>query len=164
MVKLKNFCVVIYGPNKGFKEIIKNVAEGDLEILDGGKFLVISSFSTLLDLDDIESIFMSENLSFVIFEMDNKTSRGYMINEVMQTRLFDSFYNKRKGLRTLDIDDEYVEFEDVKPNDEFYLESLVDDLKSSIENEEYEKSTKIVNEIKMLDMEFYEKFVKGKLG
>ena len=179
----KNYCALVFGPNKGFKEDVMIAAEGIPEILDGGEFLKIASFSSVLDLDDLESLFSESKLSFVIFEMSPETARGFTINDVMQNRLFDKFFYPKnlgvqdpnkletiKGMgwfpttefnRVSGDTAETIEFEDIDPLPiELYLNNLLVDLEESIKNEEFEKAAKLRDEIKEADLEFYEKNVK----
>jgi hypothetical protein len=166
----RNYSITCYGPNDGLPKLLQTICEGKPVIMDGGQ-LMVASFSSAMRLDEIETLLKDKFYSFMIFEMDPESSRGYTVNEVMQERLFDDFFYKKIELEDLnDIapnfsgTNEYIEYEDIdssKLHSDIYLQDLLDTLQEALEDEEYEYAGEVRDEIKEVDPEFYEKNVKN---
>jgi hypothetical protein len=164
----RNYSLTCYGPNDGLPELLKSIAEGKPVIMDAGQ-LMVASFSTAMNINEIKSLLKDGMYSFIMAEMDPETFIAYTVNDVMQERLFDDFVYKKIELENLaDIapvfsgDGEYIEYEDIdasKLHSEMYLQDLIDTLKEAIEEEEYEYAGELRDEIKEFDPEFYEKFI-----
>jgi hypothetical protein len=156
----KNYCLSIYGGISEDLDAITDLIKSfttEKPVIYGAPAMLISAFSTYLELDELDFFLREEGYSFMIFEMDTRTSRAHTEYEAVQKKIFDEFFDNNEG--------DFVEFEDIDSSKlrttEVYLKDLLADLEVSITNDDFENAVKIRDEIKDLDEVFYEKYVKN---
>ena len=78
-MEFKNYCIVVMGDTLGVQSEIQKISETTPNILDA-KGILISTFSSIANVDELTEWFKSNKRSFLIFELDNKHS-GYNITK-----------------------------------------------------------------------------------
>jgi hypothetical protein len=76
-MKFKNYCVVIMGDTQDAVGEIEKISESKPNILDC-KGILISTFTSFVDVKEITAWFTFNNRNFLVFELDDDTS-GYFI-------------------------------------------------------------------------------------
>lgn len=70
----RNFCVVIMGQDtKDALQIINKVTEGEPNFLDA-KGILIATFSTFMELNELTDLFKSNNKNFLLFDLNEEYS------------------------------------------------------------------------------------------
>jgi hypothetical protein len=101
-MKFKNFCLVIMGTSNGksdsvIKEIEK-ISESKPNILDA-KGMIIATFTSFVDVNEISTWFTLNNRNFLIFEL-NKDTCGYFITKPeLHNGLFSFLTESDKNLK-----------------------------------------------------------------
>lgn len=98
-MKFRNFCLVVLGDVVGAKDEIKRISESGLNILES-KNIIISTFSTAVNISELNDYFKLNNRNFIIFEMLNGTYSAYLKDEKINEQLFESI--KRKNPEVLE--------------------------------------------------------------
>lgn len=78
-MKFRNYCVVIIGDTLGSQDEIIKISETKPNILDG-KGLLIATFSSIAEPNEITEWFKQNNRSFLVFDLD-KNSSGFNITK-----------------------------------------------------------------------------------
>jgi len=78
-MKFKNFCLVIMGNSVGVVKEIEKISESKPNILDA-KGMIIATFTSFVDVNEISTWFTLNNRNFLIFEL-NKDTCGYFITK-----------------------------------------------------------------------------------
>ena len=78
-MKFKNFCLVIMGNSVGVVKEIEKISESKPNILDA-KGMIIATFTSFVDVNEISTWFTLNNRNFLIFEL-NKDTCGYFISK-----------------------------------------------------------------------------------
>lgn len=117
-MKMRNYCVVIMGNTDNVKIEIEKVSDSETNILDA-KGIVIATFSSFVEPNEMTEWFKLNNRSFLVFDLDPKSS-GYNITKK----------EIHKGL-----------FGFLEKNDENELEKKVDDFMKSVRKNKFSGST-----------------------
>lgn len=104
-MKFKNYCLVIIGDTKGVYPEINKVSEGKANILDG-KGMVISTFTSFLDVGEISVYFTYNNRNFLLFEL-NKENSGFFINKSQIRELLFGFLD---NMTEEELDSKSIDF------------------------------------------------------
>lgn len=112
-MKFKNYCIVIMGNTAGVLEEIEKISDTKPNILDA-KGIVIATFVSFVEVKDISAWFTLNNRSFLVFELDEKTSSFLITKEEIHKGLFGFLgeFNNNK------LDDKTFEFLNVMTNSE----------------------------------------------
>lgn len=104
-MRFKNYCVVIMGDTTGVFEEIEKISDTKPNVLDA-KGIVIATFVSFVDVKDISAWFTLNNRSFLVFELDERTSSFFITKEEIHKGLFGFLgeFNNNK------LDDKTFEF------------------------------------------------------
>lgn len=86
-MKFKNFCLVIIGPTKDVKKEIEKISESKPNILDG-KGMIIATFTSFVDVNEISTWFTINNRNFLLFELNKETSGYFLTKPDLHNGLF----------------------------------------------------------------------------
>jgi len=78
-MKFKNYCVIIMGDTNGAVKEIEKISDSKPNILDA-KGIIIGTFTSFVDIKEISAWFTLNNRSFMVFDLDPKSS-GYLITK-----------------------------------------------------------------------------------
>jgi hypothetical protein len=78
-MKFKNYCIVVMGDTLGVQAEIQKISETTPNVLDA-KGILISTFSSLAEPNELTEWFKENKRSFLVFELDQKTS-GFNITK-----------------------------------------------------------------------------------
>ena len=78
-MKFKNYCVIIMGDTNGAVKEIEKISDSKPNILDA-KGIIIGTFTSFVDVKEISAWFTLNNRSFMVFDLDPKSS-GYLITK-----------------------------------------------------------------------------------
>lgn len=136
-MKFKNYCVLFMGSTDGVALEIESISESGAKILDG-KGVVISTFTSLVSIQEITAFFHMNNRSFFVFELD-ETKAGWHINRPkIQENLFGFLKN------IVDLDEKTTEFlESIGP--EAFPELTEEDIMELSDDEKDELFNKLID-------------------
>lgn len=97
----KNYCLTMLGESNGYMDTIMLISNGEVKHIDG-EGLVILTFSSNNTVKEISKILKSKNLSFLIFEINPKTSAYNIIKKEIHDGLFGQFDNIKKTRTEVD--------------------------------------------------------------
>lgn len=117
-MKMRNYCVVIMGNTDNVKIEIEKVSDSETNILDA-KGVVIATFSSFVEPNEMSEWFKLNNRSFLVFDLDPKSS-GYNITKK----------EIHKGL-----------FGFLEKNDENELDKKVDEFMKSVRKNKFSGGT-----------------------
>ena len=86
-MKFKNFCLVIIGPTKDVKKEIEKISESKPNMLDG-KGMLIATFTSFVDVNEISTWFTINNRNFLLFELNKETSGYFLTKPDLHNGLF----------------------------------------------------------------------------
>lgn len=95
-MKFRNYCVVIMGDTKNYAFDIKKISETEPNVLDAVG-IVIATFTSSLEPQEVTDWFILRNLSFLVFDLDEKNSGFNITKEIVHNKLF-GFLNKPNNL------------------------------------------------------------------
>jgi hypothetical protein len=78
-MKFKNYCIVVMGDTLGVQAEIQKISETAPNVLDA-KGILIATFSSLAEPNELTEWFKENKRSFLVFELDQKTS-GFNITK-----------------------------------------------------------------------------------
>lgn len=78
-MEFKNYCLVVMGYTDGIVPEIEKISDSKPTILDA-KGLILSTFTTFVDIQEIKAWFTMNKRSFLVFELNDETS-AYFINK-----------------------------------------------------------------------------------
>lgn len=86
-MEFKNYCIVVMGQTDGVLTEINKVSEKLLGIMDG-KGLVISTFVSNMEINELTDFFKESKRNFLLFTIDSKTSGFNFLSPKIQEELF----------------------------------------------------------------------------
>lgn len=78
-MKFRNYCIVVMGETKGALDEITKISETKPNVLDA-KGILIATFSSIAEPSELTEWFIENNRSFLIFDLDKKSS-GFNITK-----------------------------------------------------------------------------------
>jgi excinuclease UvrABC helicase subunit UvrB len=142
-MKFRNYCIVVMGDTLGVQAEIQKVSETTPNVLDA-KGILISTFSSLVELNELKEWFKENKRSFLIFDLDEESS-GF---HIMKKNIEDGLFGFLKNTNTNELTEKFakaVEYSSITKtvNIKEKKISLEDQLKEALEHEDYEKAAKI---------------------
>ena len=142
-MKFRNYCIVVMGDTLGVQAEIQKISETTPNVLDA-KGILISTFSSLVELNELKEWFKENKRSFLIFDLDEESS-GF---NIMKKNVEDGLFGFLKNTNTNELTEKFakaVEYSSMTKtvNIKEKKISLEDQLKEALEHEEYEKAAKI---------------------
>ena len=142
-MKFRNYCIVVMGDTLGVQAEIQKVSETTPNVLDA-KGILISTFSSLVELNELKEWFKENKRSFLIFDLDEESSGFHIIKKNVENGLFGFL----KNTNTNELTEKFakaVEYSSITKtvNIKEKKISLEDQLKEALEHEDYEKAAKI---------------------
>ena len=142
-MKFRNYCIVVMGDTLGVQAEIQKVSETTPNVLDA-KGILISTFSSLVELNELKEWFKENKRSFLIFDLDEESS-GF---HIMKKNIEDGLFGFLKNTNTNELTEKFakaVEYSSMTKtvNIKEKKISLEDQLKEALEHEDYEKAAKI---------------------
>ena len=142
-MKFRNYCIVVMGDTLGVQAEIQKVSETTPNVLDA-KGILISTFSSLVELNELKEWFKENKRSFLIFDLDEEASGFHIIKKNIEDGLFGFL----KTTNTNELTEKFakaVEYSSMTKtiNIKEKKISLEDQLKEALEHEDYEKAAKI---------------------
>jgi len=142
-MKFRNYCIVVMGDTLGVQAEIQKVSETTPNVLDA-KGILISTFSSLVELNELKEWFKENKRSFLIFDLDEESS-GF---NIMKKNVEDGLFGFLKNTNTNELTEKFakaVEYSSMTKtvNIKEKKISLEDQLKEALEHEDYEKAAKI---------------------
>lgn len=104
-MRFKNYCVIIMGDTNGAVKEIEKISDSKPNILDA-KGIIIGTFTSFVDIKEISAWFTLNNRSFMVFDLDPKSS-GYLITKKEVHEGLFGFVNKSNGN---ELDTKTIEF------------------------------------------------------
>lgn len=104
-MKFKNYCVIIMGDTNGAVKEIEKISDSKPNILDA-KGIIIATFTSFVDVKELSAWFMMNNRSFMVFDLDPKSSGVHITKPEVHEGLF-GFLNQ---LNKNNLDSRTVEF------------------------------------------------------
>jgi hypothetical protein len=142
-MKFRNYCIVVMGDTLGVQAEIQKVSETTPNVLDA-KGILISTFSSLVELNELKEWFKENKRSFLIFDLDEESS-GF---HIMKKNIEDGLFGFLKNTNTNELTEKFakaVEYSSITKtvNIKEKKINLEDQLKEALEHEDYEKAAKI---------------------
>lgn len=142
-MKFRNYCIVVMGDTLGVQAEIQKISETTPNVLDA-KGILISTFSSLVELNELKEWFKENKRSFLIFDLDEESS-GF---NIMKKNVEDGLFGFLKNTNTNELTEKFakaVEYSSMTKtvNIKEKKISLEDQLKEALEHEDYEKAAKI---------------------
>jgi|LakMenE01Jun11ns_1017448.scaffolds.fasta_scaffold9646310_2 hypothetical protein len=142
-MKFRNYCIVVMGDTLGVQAEIQKISETTPNVLDA-KGILISTFSSLVELNELKEWFKENKRSFLIFDLDEESSGFHIIKKNVENGLFGFL----KNTNTNELTEKFakaVEYSSITKtvNIKEKKISLEDQLKEALEHEDYEKAAKI---------------------
>jgi excinuclease UvrABC helicase subunit UvrB len=142
-MKFRNYCIVVMGDTLGVQAEIQKISETTPNVLDA-KGILISTFSSLVELNELKEWFKENKRSFLIFDLDEESSGFHIIKKNIEDGLFGFL----KNTNTNELTEKFakaVEYSSITKtvNIKEKKISLEDQLKEALEHEDYEKAAKI---------------------
>ena len=146
-MKFRNYCIVVMGDTLGVQAEIQKISETTPNVLDA-KGILISTFSSLVELNELKEWFKENKRSFLIFDLDEESS-GF---NIMKKNVEDGLFGFLKNTNTNELTEKFakaVEYSSMTKtvNIKEKKISLEDQLKEALEHEDYEKAAKIRDEL-----------------
>jgi len=131
------------GDTLGVQAEIQKVSETTPNVLDA-KGILISTFSSLVELNELKEWFKENKRSFLIFDLDEESS-GF---HIMKKNIEDGLFGFLKNTNTNELTEKFakaVEYSSITKtvNIKEKKINLEDQLKEALEHEDYEKAAKI---------------------
>jgi len=131
------------GDTLGVQAEIQKISETTPNVLDA-KGILISTFSSLVELNELKEWFKENKRSFLIFDLDEESSGFHIIKKNVENGLFGFL----KNTNTNELTEKFakaVEYSSITKtvNIKEKKISLEDQLKEALEHEDYEKAAKI---------------------
>lgn len=104
-MRFKNYCVIIMGDTNGAVKEIEKISDSKPNILDA-KGIIIGTFTSFVDVKEISAWFTLNNRSFMVFDLDPKSS-GYLITKKEVHEGLFGFVNKANDN---ELDTKTIEF------------------------------------------------------
>lgn len=104
----KNYCIVVMGDTVGAQDEIVRVSEINPNVLDA-KGILIATFSSIIEANELTEWFTSRNRSFLLFEINDKTSGYNIVKKEIEKGLFGFLKNvdidkmNEEFLKTVDV-------------------------------------------------------------
>jgi len=86
-MKFKNYCVIIMGDTNGAVKEIEKISDSKPNILDA-KGIIIATFTSFVDVKELSAWFMMNNRSFMVFDLDPKSSGVHITKPEVHEGLF----------------------------------------------------------------------------
>lgn len=142
-MKFRNYCIVVMGDTLGVQAEIQKISETTPNVLDA-KGILISTFSSLVELNELKEWFKENKRSFLIFDLDEESS-GF---NIIKKNVEDGLFGFLKNTNTNELTEKFakaVEYSSMTKtvNIKEKKISLEDQLKEALEHEDYEKAAKI---------------------
>jgi hypothetical protein len=146
-MKFKNYCVVIMGDTKNVLSEIEKISDTKPNVLDA-KGILISTFTSFVDIKEITEWFTLNNRSFLVFDLDQNSSGVNIIKKEIHEGLF-GFLNV---INDEELDIKTFEFlntinktniNDTKKNED-EISSYEDEISKLTEGEKDELMNKII--------------------
>jgi hypothetical protein len=102
-MKFRNYCIVVMGDTLGVQAEIQKISEIDPNILDA-KGILIATFSSLAEPNEITEWFISNNRSFLVFDLDKESSGVNITKKDIHEGLFGFL----RGLNMDDMNDKFM--------------------------------------------------------
>jgi hypothetical protein len=104
-MKFKNYCVIIMGDTNGAVKEIEKISDSKPNILDA-KGIIIGTFTSFVDIKEISAWFTLNNRSFMVFDLDPKSS-GYLITK---KEVHDGLFGFVNKITDNELDSKTIEF------------------------------------------------------
>lgn len=104
-MKFKNYCVIIMGDTNGAVKEIEKISDSKPNILDA-KGIIIGTFTSFVDIKEISAWFTLNNRSFMVFDLDPKSS-GYLITK---KEVHEGLFGFVKKTNDNELDTKTIEF------------------------------------------------------
>jgi hypothetical protein len=153
-MKFKNFCLVVMGNSTGVIKEIEKISESKPNILDA-KGMIIATFTSFVDVNEISTWFTLNNRNFLIFEL-NKDTCGYFITKPeLHNGLFSFLNDSDRDLKaktdeflnsiTKNVSD--IDFTDVpsEMDDNHVNEITEEDIERMTKDEKYDLYNKLID-------------------
>ena len=95
----KNYCIVVMGHTVGVEDEIKAISDITPPNILDAKGILISTFSSPFNVNELNDMFKSYNRSFLLFELDENSSGVNITNKNIHNGLF-GFLKKTNNLFT----------------------------------------------------------------
>ena len=86
-MKFRNYCIVVMGDTLGVQAEIQKISETTPNVLDA-KGILISTFSSLVELNELKEWFKENKRSFLIFDLDEESSGFNIMKKNVEDGLF----------------------------------------------------------------------------
>lgn len=103
-MKMRNYCVVIMGETENAKIEIEKISDSEVNMLDA-KGIIISTFSSFVEPNEMSEWFRLNNRSFLLFDLDPKTSGFNITKKEIHNGLFGFLNKNNDDLLTKKVDD-----------------------------------------------------------
>lgn len=113
-MKFRNYCIVVMGETKGALDEITKISETKPNVLDA-KGILIATFSSIAEPSELTEWFIENNRSFLIFDLDKKSSGFNITKKEIHEGLFGFLKDinvdemGKNFIKTIDVDGVYVE-------------------------------------------------------
>ena len=102
-MKFRNYCIVVMGDTLGVQAEIQKVSETTPNVLDA-KGILISTFSSLVELNELKEWFKENKRSFLIFDLDEESS-GF---NIMKKNVEDGLFGFLKNTNTNELTEKFA--------------------------------------------------------
>jgi len=102
-MKFRNYCLIALGEFEGIKDEILKVAETNVTMphyLDA-KGILICTFTSAITVQELTEFFKSNNRSFVVFELDESTSGAHILDERLNSHIFEYLSKGKEELELM---------------------------------------------------------------
>lgn len=99
-MKFRNYCIFVMGNLIGAKDDILKIAETKPRYIDA-KGILIATFASVAEPAELEDFFRYEGRSFVVFDLDKKSSGYSFDNEKLHSHLFGYLIDSEEKLREM---------------------------------------------------------------
>lgn len=110
-MKFRNYCIVVLGNTEGALDEIVKVSETNPNFLNA-KGVLISTFSSIANPNELTQWFKDNDRNFLIFELDDKTS-GFNITK---KHIHDGLFGFLKNINLDNMDNEFIKTVSVNPD------------------------------------------------
>ena len=102
-MKFRNYCIVVMGDTLGVQAEIQKISETTPNVLDA-KGILISTFSSLVELNELKEWFKENKRSFLIFDLDEESS-GF---NIMKKNIEDGLFGFLKNTNTNELTEKFA--------------------------------------------------------
>lgn len=134
-MKFRNYCIVLMGSVQGSISEVEKISEGKINTLNATG-IIIATFSSVLEPNEISEFFKSNGRSFLIFDLE-PTNSGY---HVAKKDVHDGLFG---FLKTINLEEKAIDLLSSISTDTITSESVKKEVKNEISESEIKNMTKV---------------------